>query len=100
METEEKNIINAMHNLFLALANGKRKCEIEIPCVGNVKAEIIAIDLINIEWKPVKVKFFDKLKIEETCLEDNFLTEGQHLTKKWCDYKEDWISVLSIKNYE
>lgn len=82
--------------ILIALSEGQTECTVSIEGFRTVKAKIIALDFTNIVFKPIKVRFLEKLKIEETFLEDNTWSEGQHLAKKMVSYTEDWVSYKSI----
>lgn len=96
---EQNDIKDIMREFLLNIAKRKLICDVDIPNYGIVKAEILGVDLQNINWKPVHVKFSTKLQQKINDYEDNILCDGQHLVEKIVDYTDDWVDVRWLKNF-
>lgn len=90
-------------DILIGLSQDKDEVIITFPNIRKVKAKIVALDLTNVHWKPVKVHFLDKgLKIEETVSEPHPFSMDQDATievKKMVPYLEDWIHLDFIEKF-
>lgn len=96
-----------MKKCLLAMSKGKIKCDVDYPNFRKIKSEIIAIDLTNIDWKPIKVQFLESGLLETTESYEEIDLFGWNnieplmgLVTKQTTVTESWVMLEWLSNFE
>lgn len=105
-KVEEKILQKQLNRIFRKVAQGKTECWVDIPGFRKVKSKIIGFELDNIIWKPIKVRFLEKINRTDDTLEYN--GEGcwcgedcqGHWIKETIRYHDDFVQINQIEIIE
>ena len=101
-ESANSDLAAVMRSFLLAMADGKYKCDVEYPDFRDVKCEVIGIDFTNPTFRPIHIRFLEKLTQEITEYEPAPFSYDRDATvpvKKTVPITDTWVSVRWLKNY-
>ena len=101
-ETANSDLAAVMRSFLLAMADGKYKCIVEYPDFRDVKCEVIGVDFTNPAFRPIHIRFLEKLTQEITEYEPTPFSYDADATvpvKKTVPITDTWVSVRWLKNY-
>lgn len=101
-DTTNNDLFAAMRSFLLAMADGKYKCIVEYPNFRDVQCEVIGVDFTNLTYRPIHIRFLEKLRQEITEYEPAPFSYDDSTVpvKKSFSITDTWVSVLWLKNYE
>ena len=97
-EYDEDGVATAkLNEVLLALSEGKYYCDYCPPKFSkSINVKIIALDFMNIVWKPIKVEILDKLYTERITYENTLC--GEQEVVNTVPYTEDWVKLEYLEN--
>jgi hypothetical protein len=101
-ETANSDLGAVMRSFLLAMADGKYKCIVEYPNFRDVKCEVIGVDFTNPTFRPIHIRFLEKLTQEITEYEPapfSYDADATVPVKKTVLFTDTWVSVRWLKNY-
>ena len=101
-ENPQLNIADVMRSFLLAMADGKYKCIVEYPDFRDVQCEVIGVDFTNPTFRPIHIRFLEKLTQEITDYEPSpfsYDADASVAVKKTVPVADGGVSVRWLNKF-